>query len=98
MLGTEDTAEFNSSSINAGAGNDLIVLHSNDASSNIIKIDGAFGKNTVVNFHNVATHLVDEPADVGAHEWHARIRPDGETGCPKQSAGRRYRDRAGRLR
>jgi len=66
-LGTEDTAEINLSTINAGAGNDLIVLHSNDASSNIVKIDGSFGTTTVVNFHDEATADVDGPEDVGAH-------------------------------
>lgn len=63
----EDTSGVNFSTINAGAGDDIIVLDSNEGSMNTIIVDGAFGYDRVVNFFDVATNAVDLAAEVGDH-------------------------------
>jgi hypothetical protein len=67
VSGTNDTVGANFSRINAGAGDDIIVLDSNVGSMNTIVVDSAFGYDRVVNFHDVATSAVDAGADVGDH-------------------------------
>jgi hypothetical protein len=65
---SDATTGINFSTINLGNGsNDLVVLHSNDNSVNILEIDDVFGKASVVNFHDVSTDLVASAADVGNH-------------------------------
>lgn len=65
---SDSTTRINLSTINPGNGsNDLVVLHSNDNSVNIIEIDAVFGKASVVNFHNVSTDRVNLAAEVGDH-------------------------------
>lgn len=46
--------------INAGRGDDTVVLSSHEASSNVLKIDGQFDQLSVVNFHNVVTNEVTD--------------------------------------
>lgn len=54
--------------INMGNGsNDLVVLHSDPNSSNILIINDVFGKVSVVNFHDVPNDQVDSRADVANH-------------------------------
>ncbi|MBB1488209.1 beta strand repeat-containing protein [Oceanospirillum sediminis] len=48
---TDDATAINFSTINMGTGsNDLVVLHSNDNSANVLEVTGTFGKVSVVNF------------------------------------------------
>lgn len=69
-FGTDATVGVNFSTINLGDGaNDLLVLHSNDLSMNTIKIDGSFGKNTIINFFDIEAGLADQnKANVGLHQ------------------------------
>ena len=49
---SDSTTGINFSTIDLGNGaNDVVVLHSNNQSANVIKISGSFGKNSIVNFH-----------------------------------------------
>jgi hypothetical protein len=61
--------DFNFSTIDLGTGEDTVVMHSNDGSANILRIDGQFGKATVVNLHDVPTDQVGNNGyqDVGNH-------------------------------
>lgn len=63
----DDTIGNNFSVIDAGTGNDLVVFHSNDTSANVLKISGAFGKTSVVNFHDLSPDAVTLAANVGNH-------------------------------
>jgi len=68
--GSDDsTTGVNFSTIDVGDGsNDIVVMHSNHgASSNVLKISDAFGKVSVVNFHNVPTDEVNSYTDVSTH-------------------------------
>ena len=80
----DTTDEVNYSVINTGAGDDIVVLHSNDASANTLVFDSEFDDLTVVNFFDDAernetgnhildfTHYLDneqDPSDA----------PDGNT-------------------
>jgi hypothetical protein len=69
-MGTDATVDVNYSTINLGDGaNDLLVLHSNDLSMNTIVIDGTFGKNTIVNMHDISPNDVGvNKANVGLHQ------------------------------
>lgn len=65
---TDSTTGISFSTVNLGNGsNDLVVLHSREDSANVIEITGAFGKTSVVNFHDAATSDVDTAAEVGNH-------------------------------
>jgi hypothetical protein len=68
-LGTDANTGLNFSTINLGQGDDTVVLHSNPASSNILRIDGDFDTTTVVNFHNVSPNDLTgaNHAQVGNH-------------------------------
>ncbi|WP_319577548.1 DUF4214 domain-containing protein [uncultured Desulfobacter sp.] len=52
------TAEVNYSVINTAAGNDIVVLHSNDDSANTLVFDSEFNHLTVVNFFDDAARTV----------------------------------------
>ncbi len=63
-----DVADVNYSVVNMGSGSsDLIVLDSNLASANVLEITQAFGKVSVVNFHDVSPNDATAVAQVGAH-------------------------------
>jgi hypothetical protein len=65
---SDDTAAINFSIVDMGAGaNDLVAFHSNDNSANVLKINEAFGKVSVVNFHDVSPNDVTTVAEVGNH-------------------------------
>ena len=65
---SDSTTGINLSTIDLGNGaNDIVVMHSNDASANVLAITGEFGKNSVVNFHDVPTNDVNLAAEVGQH-------------------------------
>ncbi len=58
---TAGGAAINFSRINMGAGaNDLVVLHSDVNSANILEITQNFGKISVVNFHDLSPNDVDQ--------------------------------------
>ncbi|MCG5526488.1 hypothetical protein LRB11_16415, partial [Ectothiorhodospira haloalkaliphila] len=57
----------NFSSVNPGSGDDVVVFHSNTASSNTLVLDSQFGTVNVVNFHNQAPSQADSYNDVGIH-------------------------------
>jgi len=69
-FGTDATTDVNFSTVNLGDGaNDLLVVHSNDLSMNTMVIDGTFGKNTVVNFHDLSANFVNlDKNNVGLHQ------------------------------
>jgi hypothetical protein len=68
VIGTDSTVGINYSDINMGSGDhDLLVLDSNDLSAQNIIIDQAFGKVSIVNFHDVNTSAVTTAAVVGNH-------------------------------
>ncbi len=61
-------ATVNFSRINMGSGeNDLVVLHSDDDSANVLEITQKFGKVSVVNFHDVSPNDVNNYNQVGNH-------------------------------
>lgn len=63
-----DATVVNFSTINAGAGDDIIVLDSNVGSMNTIVVDAPFGYDRVVNFFNDTTDITDNAAaEVGDH-------------------------------
>ena len=62
-----DNANNNFSTIEGDTGNDLVVLHSNVTSANTLVLDGAFGNDTIVNFHDMSPNDVTVTADVGNH-------------------------------
>lgn len=63
-----DAADVNYSVVNMGTGsNDLIVLDSNLASANVLEITQAFGKVSVVNFHDLSPNDATAVAQVGEH-------------------------------
>lgn len=60
--------DVNFSTVNLGAGSDdLVAFDSNDASANVLEIDGVFGNASVVNFHNSAPSQVTSATEVGNH-------------------------------
>ncbi len=66
--GKEMDATVNFSRINMGSGeNDLVVLHSDDDSANVLEITQKFGKVSVVNFHDVSPNDVNNYNQVGNH-------------------------------
>jgi hypothetical protein len=68
--GSSDSTDgsINLSSVNVGDGsNDIVSVHSGEASSNQLVIDQSFGKVTVVNWHDVSPDEVDASADQGQH-------------------------------
>ena len=69
-FGTNATVDVNFSTVNLGNGNnDLLVVHSNDLSMNTVVIDGVFGKDTIVNFHDVSPNMAStDKNNVGLHQ------------------------------
>lgn len=64
---SDATVGFNFSVVNPGAGNDIVVFHSNDNSANVLQLTGSFDTVHVVNFHDVSPDAVNNAAQVGNH-------------------------------
>ena len=66
LLGTDSATGFNLSTIEMGAGdNDIVVMHSNDINPGVLKFTGTFGKVSVVNWHDNATHTITNANQMG---------------------------------
>ncbi len=57
----------NLSTIDMGTGQDIVVMHSNDANAGVLKISDSFGKVAVVNWHAVPTDQVTDAAQAATH-------------------------------
>ena len=66
-VAANDATEVNFSTVKAGIGEDVVVFHSNIASSNTLDLNDSFGEVKVVNFHNVDAVAVDDAGQVGVH-------------------------------
>lgn len=65
---TDDALNVNFSVVNMGTGaNDLVAFDSNDNSANVLEITEAFGKVSVVNFHDISPNDVTDINEVGNH-------------------------------
>ena len=65
-IGTDSATGFNLSTIEMGTGNnDIVVMHSNDNNAGVLKFDGAFGKVSVVNWHDTATATITNANQMG---------------------------------